>query len=509
MKKIRFFKRNRTIVLEKLKESFSSVLPITLIVLILCFTITPIDSGLFLAFILGAVFVFIGIGLFTLGADLAMTPIGEYVGSTVIKSRKMWLIVPIFFIVGIMITISEPDLQVLAGQLSDSIQPFLLTISVGIGVGLFLVIALLRIVFKIKLSYILIGCYVITFTLVFFVPENFIPLSFDSGGVTTGPMSVPFIIAIGTGVASLRNDKNAGDDSFGLTALCSVGPILSVMILGLIFKPQINSTSTIVPSVSTSVDLISLFGSAFPKYLFEVFKALSPIVVFYIIIRFFGERQTRQDNLRILSGVLYTFFGLVIFLVGVNSGFLPVGYILGEYIGNLSYNYIIIPIGMVLGYFVVSAEPAVHVLNQQVYDITSGAIPKKALLITLSLGVAVSVGLAMMRILLGINILYILIPGYVIALGLTFFVPSIFTAVAFDSGGVASGAMTTSFLMPFALGFCSVVGGGVAEGFGVIALVAMTPLIAIQLLGLIYKIKINKINKNKNLTNDCDEQIIG
>jgi hypothetical protein len=312
-------------------------------------------------------------------------------------------------------------------------------------------------------------------------------------------MCVPFIIAIGVGVASMRSDKGAETDGFGLTALCSVGPILAVMILGIIYKPEsIESGAQEITLVQNSKDLIVLFGNALPDYIEEVAIALLPIVAFFFVFQLFGAKLTKQNVVRILIGVLYTYVGLVLFLTGVNTGFMQVGSYLGEAIGKLSYNWIIVPIGMLIGYFVVAAEPAVHVLTKQVFELTSGAIPKKALRFSLMIGVAVSVGLAMLRILLDIPIMAFLIPGYLIALLLTFVVPEMFTAIAFDSGGVASGAMTASFLMPLALGVCSAVGGNVAtQGFGVVAMVAMTPLITIQILGLIYKIKTSKLKKQQ------------
>ena len=504
-----FLIQDKTIISQKVKEAFSSVLPITVIVLFLCFSVVPIESGMFLAFILGAIFVIVGMGLFTLGADTAMTPIGEYVGTSVMRTKKIWIIVPICFIVGVLITISEPDLQVLAGQLSKTIDSWTLILAVGVGVGVFLVIAFLRIVLKIRLSILLIFFYIAVFVLSFFVPETFVPLAFDSGGVTTGPMSVPFIIAIGTGVAAMRSDKGAETDGFGLTALCSIGPIISVMVLGIIFKPEsIDTSAENVYVITNSRDLISVFSYALPNYMKEVAIALLPIVAFFFLFQIFGVRLTRQSVIKILIGVLYTYVGLVLFLLGVNVGFLPVGSYLGTAIGNLPYNWIIVPIGIVIGFFVVAAEPAVHVLTKQVFEITSGAIPKKALRYSLMIGVAVSVGLAMLRILLNVPIMYFLIPGYAIALVLTFVVSDMFTAIAFDSGGVASGAMTASFLMPLALGVCGAVGGNVAtEGFGVVAMVAMTPLITIQILGLIYKIKTNKLKKKAQVTSAIEEII--
>jgi hypothetical protein len=508
-KRAHFLSQDKTIILEKVKEAFSSVMPITVIVLILCFTVVPLDSGMFLAFILGAFLVVLGMGLFTLGADTAMTPIGEYVGTSVMRTKKIWIIVLVCFIVGVFITIAEPDLQVLAKQLAKTMNPWTLIIAVGVGVGIFLAIAFLRIVLRVKLSYLLIACYIAVFVLSLFVPPSFVPLAFDSGGVTTGPMSVPFIIAIGVGVAALRSDKGAETDGFGLTALCSVGPILAVMILGIIFKPEsIETGAEQITVIENSRDLIRVFANAIPEYMKEVALGLAPIVAFFFIFRIFGHKLSRQATLRILIGVAYTYVGLVLFLVGVNTGFLQVGGYLGEAIGALPYNWIIVPLGMLIGYFVVAAEPAVHVLTKQVFELTSGAIPKRALRFSLMIGVAVSVGLAMLRILLNIPIMYFLIPGYAVAIVLTFIVPEMFTAIAFDSGGVASGAMTASFLMPLALGVCSSVGGNVAtQGFGVVAMVAMTPLITIQILGLVYKIKMAKLKSVREEQTSVEEII--
>ena len=511
MKRKDFIKTTKTIVSDKVKESFSSVLPVAAIVLILCFTLTPVPSGTFLAFVVGTLFLVFGMGLFTLGADTAMTPIGEYVGASVVKTKKLWLIIPVYFIVGVLITIAEPDLQVLATQLSGAVDKWTLIIAVGVGVGTFMAIAFLRTVLNVKLSYILIFFYTVIFILAIFVPESFVPMAFDSGGVTTGPMSVPFIMAMGTGVANIRTDKKNSTDGFGMTALCSIGPILSVMIIGLMIKPQSFTWQGEVPAINNSKDLLVLFGRALPVYMVEVGIALLPIVGFFFLFNLFGNKVSKSRMIQILIGILYAYIGLVFFLTGVNVGFLPVGNELGVLLGNLSFNWIVVPIGVVLGFFVVAAEPAVHVLCKQVYEMTAGAISKKALRFSLMMGVGVSIGIAMLRILFHIPIMYFLIPGYVIALVLTFVVPETFTAIAFDSGGVASGAMTASFLLPLTLGVCNAVGGNIAtEGYGVVAMVAMTPLITIQILGLIYKIKIRSAKKVKTKeVAEEKEEIIG
>ncbi|MBR6709777.1 MAG: DUF1538 domain-containing protein [Clostridia bacterium] len=480
----------RTILKSKIHESLTSVLPVTGIVLLLCFTVTPIPADAMLAFLFGAVLLVLGMGLFTLGADTAMTPIGEYIGAGMTRSRKLWFIVGIAFFVGVMITVSEPDLQVLAEQVPN-VPNMTLILSVGIGVGIFLVIAMLRIFFRIKLAYLLMGFYPLVFLLSAFVPADFLAVSFDAGGVTTGPMTVPFIMALGVGVAALRSDKQAEDDSFGLVALCSIGPILSVLILGLVYQPGESMYSPVeMIEAGDSRVLIRLFAEALPHYLQEVFVSLMPIVAFFLIYQFFAGRMPLKQLTKLGIGVVYTYLGLALFLTGVNVGFMPAGHYLGKLIGEMKFNFVIIPIGMLIGYFIVKAEPAVHVLTEQVDRITSGSIPPALLMQTLSIGVAISVGLALTRVLTGISIMWYLIPGYAIALLLTLVSPSIFTAIAFDSGGVASGPMTATFLLPFAMGACEAVGGNViTDAFGVVAMVAMTPLIAIQLLGVLWRIK--------------------
>lgn len=500
---------------KKVKESLKSVLPITVIVAILCFTVAPIPNDVFILFIFGAILLIVGVGIFTLGADMAMTPIGEQVGSHMTQSRKLWLLIMVCFLMGFIITISEPDLKVLADQV-QSIDSYILMGAVGIGVGLFLVLAVLRILFKIRLSYLLIGFYVVVFTVALMIPnKDYLAIAFDAGGVTTGPMTVPFIMALGVGVSAVRSDSNADNDSFGLVALSSVGPILVVLILGLLFPTDGGVYSPVeIPVLGDSRDLGNQFLTAFPHYAQEVAIALAPIVGFFLIYQLAALRMPLKALLKIFVGLIYTYVGLVIFLSGVNIGFMPAGNYLGKLIAQLDINWIILPIGMLMGYFIVAAEPAVHVLNRQVFEITDGAIAPKALQTSLSIGVAISVGLAMLRILTHISILWVLIPGYALALLLTFFCPDIFTSIAFDSGGVASGAMTATFMLPFAMGASEGLGGNVAlDAFGVVAMVAMTPLITIQLLGVFYKLKTKKLAKTPELIEevpvaDTDDDII-
>jgi MFS family permease len=485
---------------EKIKEAFSSVLPITAIVLIASIILVPMSAGVIVMFLVGAALLIIGMGFFTLGADMAMMPMGEGIGAQLTKGQSVLLAVGVSFIMGLVITIAEPDLQVLALQLAESLNPWVLIITVGIGVGLFLAIAVLRVLFGIPLRFLLLFLYTVTFGLGFYMLSAgdgaFIPVSFDSGGVTTGPITVPFMLAMCLGVASLRGDKSSKDDSFGFVALCSVGPILSVMVLGVInhitkVTPQIPSEEAIaLIDKYTDRDVVVQFIEHFPETIKEVAMALGAILVFFVIFQLITRRYKRHQLARIMIGFLYTFIGLVVFLTGVNVGFIPVGSLFGSKLGESELKWILVPLSMLIGYFIVAAEPAVHVLNKQVEEVSQGAITQKTMNTGLAVGMALALGITMVRILLGIPIMYILVPGYAFALILTFFVPKIFTGIAFDSGGVCSGPMTSTFLLPFAIGACAGSGGDtMRDAFGIVAMVAMTPLVVIQLLGLVYGIK--------------------
>ncbi len=476
----------------KFKEAFVAVMPVVGILLILSFTIAPMHTGVLMSFLTGAVLVMVGMMFFTLGAEMSMTPMGEKVGAKMTQSRNLFVIIVLAFVLGIIITVSEPDLQVLA-QLVPSIPNTVIILAVAVGVGVFLVVAILRMLLSVPLAPMLVVLYIVAFTLTFFVPEEFRAIAFDSGGVTTGPMTVPFIMALGIGICAIREDKHAADDSFGVVALCSIGPILAVLVLGMVYRPESGqSEATIAQNAETSVELGRMFSSELPHYMQEIAISLLPIVLFFGLFQIFSLKLHGRTLKKILVGLVYTYVGLTLFLTGANVGFMPAGSYLGSVLGE-SYKYILIPVGALIGFFIVKAEPAVYVLNQQVEELTDGGISARAMGMSLSIGVAVSVALSMTRVITGIPIMYFLIPGYAIALGLSFITPKMFTAIAFDSGGVASGPMTATFLLPLAQGACSALGGNMTtDAFGVVAMVAMTPLITIQILGLVNMIKQRK-----------------
>lgn len=489
----------------KIKESVSSVLPITILVLLLHLTIVPMSKGTLYMFLIGAILLIIGMGLFTLGADMSMMTMGEKVGSYITKSRKIWLLIPVTFLLGVIITVAEPDLQVLARQIPGVPDPVIIW-SVAFGVGIFLVVAFLRTLYQIKLRTILIILYACVFLLAIFTPNNFIAVAFDSGGVTTGPITVPFIMALGIGMAEVRSDKSSQEDSFGLVALCSVGPILASLLLGIFYHPDGAGYSPV--EVAGDVGFLSALHEFFhqmPDYVKEVAIALLPVIGFFALFQIFVLKISSKQLIKIIIGLVYTYLGLVLFLTGVNVGFMPAGYFIGTHIASNSFKWILIPLGMVIGFVIVSAEPAVHVLNKQVEDISDGMITAKSMQLSLSIGVAVSLGLALLRVSTGLSIWYLIVPGYLIAILMTFVVPPIFTSIAFDSGGVASGPMTATFLLPLAMGACDALGGNILlDAFGIVAMVAMTPLITIQGLGLLYSFRLNRASKLEELEDSIE-----
>ncbi len=503
------------VLLKKINEAIVSVLPVTAIVLLLNFSPLAVSFTAREAavFVCSAILLIFGMALFNLGADIAMTPMGEQIGSGLSKTGKFKTLLFICFIMGVFITIAEPDLSVLASQVKDVINSTALTIAIGVGVGIFLVLSILKIVFRVSLAQMLTFFYLILFALVSLgltiSPESFesfLPLAFDSGGVTTGPITVPFIMALGVGVSATLGDKRDRESNFGFIALCSIGPILAVMFLGVFSSGTVNYE---LPDYGMHL-------SHAPQTLLHTLKsvaiALGPIVIFFFILQAIFMRATRRKTKQIIIGVFYTFFGLVIFLAAVEIGFMPIGFKMGAQFSEMN-EWLMIGIAFILGFTVVLAEPAIHVLKKQVETITGGAISKLSMLIALSAGVGVSIALSVVRVIYDFSVLYYLIPGYILSLGLSFFVPKIYTAIAFDSGGVASGPLTSTFILPFIIGVCSAMRGPssvLTDAFGLVAMVAMTPLITIQTLG--FKAVVTKRVKEKiamkRILDADDEQII-
>ncbi len=496
---------------EKITESVAAVLPITIIVLCISIFLAPMNLGSIALFFTGACLLVVGMALFQLGSEMAMTPLGEGIGVQFSKTKKTVLLVLLSFLMGLIITVSEPDLAVLAEQV-PAIPNLILILVISVGVGIFLSLAAIRIRKQIRLPVILIILYILALILSFFVPGNFFAVAFDSGGVTTGPMTVPFIMALGVGLASVRSDKNAVSDSFGLVALSSIGPIIAVLFLGLFYRPN-NTDYALeeIPVLENTLQVVIEFTSNITTYAKEVVFSLLPLVMVFFVFQGITRRYHKRQFWRVVIGFLFTFLGLTLFLCGVSVGFAPVGKLLGETLAGGPYKWLLIPIGALIGYFIVKAEPAIQVLNAQVENVTDGMVSIKAMNRAMSFGVASSVALSILRTLLGIPVQFILIPGYILALTLSLCVPKMFVGIAFDSGGVASGPMTSTFLIPLSIGVCVSVGGDImSDAFGVVALVALTPLIAIQIMGLSYKLKLREREKTvieptvPTLPQNCD-----
>lgn len=472
---------------EKLREALVSVIPVTALVFLLSITpwvdITPKELGVFA---ISAVLLIVGIGLFNVGADLAMTPMGQHIGEGLTRSRKLGILLSVCFVMGVLITVAEPDLSVLAEQVGAVMNGPLLIGTVGLGVGLFLLLAVLKILFHVDLTALLLFFYMILFCLAAMLFDTghgaFLPMSFDSGGVTTGPITVPFIMALGVGIALTVGGRNASENSFGLIALCSVGPVAAVLLLSTLSKGNL---SFAVPDYSMGTILDEGVWDMLTDKMLEVGKSLVLVVAFFFVLQAVLLRLPRTKIIQILIGIVYTFIGLVFFLAAVEMAFMPIGFKIGTQLAEVS-PALLIAFAFILGMVVVLAEPAVHVLNNQVADITGGEVSKRQMMTALSIGVGVSIGLSVLRVYFGFSLLYYLIPGYLLSLGLSFFVPKLYTAIAFDSGGVASGPLTSSFILPLVIGACCTLQGESAVldfAFGVVAMVAMTPLITIQSLG--------------------------
>ena len=485
----------------KFKEALASILPIAIITfiigIILGFNIVTLIS-----LIISTTFLIVGVTLFTYGADVSMIEIGKLIASKLVRTKKPILIAIICFIVGLIITIAEPDLKVLAAQMT-AIDSNTFILCVGVGVGLFLSLAAIRILFQINLKIIISLFYGLLLLMVLVSSPYIIPVAFDSGGVTTGPLSVPFILAMGIGFSQARERNKSKDDSFGLVALCSIGPILIVLLFGLFMQQDLTYTYNI-SEVTTSIPfLIKAYVDETIPVLKEVIISLLPILILFIIFNFITKKVKKKKMKQIISGLVITLIGISLFFIGVNVGYMPIAYLLG--INMLKYKKMLIPLGLIIGFVIVKAEPAVAVLTEQIEKMTNGNMKKSVIVNTIAIGVAIAVALSIYRVLSGTSIIWFLVIGYIIAIILVFITPKLFTMVAFDSGGAVTGPMTTSFLLPLVIGVCYGYDGNVlTDAFGLIALVALSPLLTIQILGIVYNIK----TKIKTTNTIADESII-
>ena len=478
---------------EMIFEALSAVLPITLTVAGFTVLVSPIPVGMLMIFLVGAALLIFGIGILTTGVDMALMPLGSDIGVSMTKTRKIALICVISFVMGATISLAEPDLQVLS-KLVPGIERWTLLITVSIGVGFSLLLAVMRVIFHVSLSKIIIVCYSVMVLLAILTPDGFVPVAFDSGGVVTGPIAVPFILAMGLGIASLRSDRESVDDSFGLVALCVIGPVISVLLLGLLFRPEgaVYTPPAIPAEIGTTRDVALRFAGELPHHFADVAKSMWPIIAVFFIYQLLTRSYNAKHFLRMLIGFGYTYIGLVLFMTGVDVGFIPIGTLLGADLAGSGLRWLLVPFGALIGYFVVAAEPAVHALRKQVEKVSLGVIPGAAVQRYLSCGVALSLALTMARIILQIPIYWLLFPCYAAAVALTFFTPKIYTGIAFDTAAAVTGPMTSTFILPFAIGACAGPDRIMLDGFGTVALIAMTPTVSLQIMGIVYKLKMNR-----------------
>ncbi len=476
---------------KNLEEALGTILPVVFIVQIITLII-PVDRDVLISFLLSSIMLIFGLALFTYGADLSMIVIGNKIGKDLVKSKKIWLILIVGFIIGTVVTVAEPDLLVLAEQLT-SIPSWLLILVISVGVGGCVALAAARSLFGWNLNTMLIIGFLIIFGLMFFVPIDFIPVAFDSGGVTTGTISIPFILTLGMGLVASRIDKKAKEESFGLVALASTGPIIMVLILGLFinYEGSMVFDEAIYTEFSYYNYIVQL-GLAFK----DVILAILPIMVVFFVYYFVTKKVKKKELRSILSGVVITIVGLTMFLVAANVGFLNMGYYIGEYIVSTNYKYTLVPIIMLVSFFIAIAEPAVMILVEQVNEFTEGSISSGVLKVALAIGVSIAAGLSMIRVFTGTSFMVYAFVGYGIALILTFFIPKVFTAIAFDAGGATGGSLTTAFLLPIAIGACSFLGGNVyTDAFGLASMVSLVPIITVEIVGVMYQVKLNVMKR--------------
>ena len=487
--------------LEKIKEAVLAVIPIGVIVVLLHLFVTPLDTGVLTRFLIGILFMMIGMPIFLSGVDLSIDPIGTILSRWLLNTGKMSIILAGSLFLGFVISVAEPDLHILANQVNDvtggSIGRSSMILVVSMGIGALVALAIYRIIRRIKLKHFFTVVYLLIFALGIFSDSNFLAIAFDASGTTTGSLTVPFLLAMASGASAMtRSRRKSESDSFGLLGIASAGAIVAVLVMGLFNKSTISGGILPVVDPSHPNALLNLLY-AIPTTLRDILLALTPILVIFLIVNYVSLKLPAEEMVRIALGVVYTVFGLVFFMAGVNTGFMEASRTIGAQLAVNGQFWVLILVGLGFGLVTIPAEPSVHILTQQIESETAGSIKASRVMVTLAIGVALAVVLSLLRILIPtLQLWHILLPGLIIALLLMYIVPDIFVGIAFDSGGVASGTMTAAFILPFAQGAAQNIATAdvLTDGFGVIALVATTPLIALQLLGLIYKVQLKRLH---------------
>jgi len=490
----------------KFVEAALCVAPIffTVLGLYLSGNVSGISNEGFWFFVVCTLLLGAGLALFNIGVDSSMTRIGTLLGETLTKHGSIFLLISMTFVLGFLVTVAEPDLAVLASQIS--VNKILTICIVAVGIGIFLVVGVLRVLSKKSLKIMFLAFYALIFALVGIARPDFLPFSFDSGGVTTGPVTVPFILAFGAGVAMSTSAGKGGEDAFGFSALCSVGPILILIIVSF-FLPK----GALDYGYTEAAFSYPSLGMALLNSLRDVGIAFGPMVLFFLVFDLLFIKLSKKALLKIIVGLIYDYVGLVIFLSGVTAGFLPMAQRVGSSLASGNNLPLIISATALFGLFAILAEPAVHVLVKQIENVSEGTIKARTVLIVMSLANALAVVISILRIYFEIPILYFLIPGYILAMVLMIFTPNIYTYIAFDSGSVSAGPIASTFILPFALGFCHALDHDVySYAFGVVGIVSLMPLIVIQMLGVYAVVKRNLIysKARKRFIEPDDDQII-
>lgn len=488
-------------------SSCLSIVPIFVIVLLLSFSrLARLDfyRGDYVLLLIGMIILIVGLTFFQIGVSSGLSKVGEYMGTSLSNQKSLFIVILFSFTLGALITCAEPSILIVTKQVS--IPPLLLIGGIAVGVGIFVVIGMLRIIQHKPLKLWYIFFYAITFMILVFVAmdpnkRRFLPFIFDSGGITTGSATVPFILALGAGVATVRGGKSASNDSFGLVGMASIGPILTMTILIMIANISGNYNPSDYYSSLTSLNSIPMMfmKALLPQSLTDlgsllsVFIAFAPIILIFFIYNFLFLRLPKRQIYKILIGFLFSYIGLVLFLCATSATMTPIGFFVGGELGKNVAKPFLVLIAFFLGLVTILCEPAVHVLTNQMENISDGRIKKITVLLSLSIGVGIAIGLATLRVIMNFSIMYIVIPGYALSFILMFVCPDIYSAMAFDSGGTASGPMASSFILPMIVGVTGSIYGEHADyyenSFGVIALIALTPILAIQLLGIFLNIK--------------------
>lgn len=482
---------------QKLKEVFLSICPVFIVVILTHVFIYPLTTHLFVRFVISSILLIFGLTLFLIGVDLGISPMGQLLGPLISKSNKHRFIIIFGFFIGFLISFAEPALLIMSQQVEQLsggvLNSTLLLVVVSIGIGTMVVVGLFRLLYNLPLYIILIISYGIIFLLSLNTSFELLAIAFDSSGVTTGILAVPFLLSLSLGITTLKKDsKSSEKDSFGLISIASAGAIIMVLLLNRAYQPNLTS-ATINYLNYDSVSILNTFLLQISSSIHETLLSMSPLILMGIVVSLFNRNKiSKRSLIRMAMGFIYSVLGLFLFLVSINSSYIEVGNKIGNnLINELSFIPLVL-FGFVIGVVTILAEPAVYVLTTQIETVTSGYIKRRSVIIALTIGVGSAIAISVLRVLIPqVQLWHFLLPGYGLALGLMFVTPKLFVGIAFDAGGVATGPMISTFILSFIHGLADAMPSAdvLIDGFGMVSLVALMPIITIELLGLIFKLK--------------------